>query len=71
MGGDHNVIVSPCWRFEAIMPRILLASIHLNKAHTYMKHGQYKDAHSCYTKTKELHEECIEQLKHGQGKYQK
>lgn len=60
---NHNVLVSPCWRFEALMPHALLAAIRLNQANTHMRRGQYKDAHSCYTKAKDLHEECVQHLK--------
>lgn len=60
---DQNVIVSPCWRFEALMPNALLANLRLEEANAHMKNGNYKDAHACYTKSKELHEKCVHHIK--------
>ena len=60
---NQTIVSSPCWRFETIMPNVLLAHLHKENALGYMKSGLYKDAHSEWTSAKKHYTQCKEQLK--------
>lgn len=60
---DDQVISTPCWRIETIVPRVLLASLCLEDAIVHVGNGLYKEAHHSLTSVVSTHSKAIQHLK--------
>lgn len=56
-------LYSSCWKFEAIVPRVVLSEMFYTEGVNYVQEGDYKNAAKSFKNAEQSHLDTIEQLK--------
>ena len=59
---DNTPVQSSCWKFEAIVPRIVLSDLLQAEAQTHIENNQYVDASKCFQRAQQQHRDVLEIL---------
>lgn len=59
---DNKPLYSSCWKFEAIVPRVVLAQMFHNEGFEHLKNDHYKTAAKSFKTAEQYHMESIQQL---------
>jgi len=56
---DNTPVQSSCWKFEAVVPRVVLSDLLQVEAQTHIENNQYVDASKCFQRAQKQHQDVL------------